>query len=102
MALADFVELNPMAPMQLLLEGLNDRKTLPQDNILRIMENVASYMDCLQLEISVSAWVGILTHFETFFRKLVLILPANADMTPTLRIICSILHIQGLNSYKVC
>ncbi|XP_046405195.1 protein unc-79 homolog isoform X2 [Ischnura elegans] len=48
-ALLDFNELNPIAPLQLLLENLNSRKSLPLDTLPCILHNVACYLDCLPL-----------------------------------------------------
>ncbi|GAB6020639.1 hypothetical protein CHUAL_003310 [Chamberlinius hualienensis] len=100
MALSDFNELNPLAPLQILLEGLNERKTLPVDNITRVMNNMAIYMDSLQLETPSAVWANILPQFDIFLRKLVMILPSNMDISSTLHIICSILHIQTLSGFK--
>lgn len=99
-ALSDFNELNPMAPLMLLLEGLNEKKNLPTDTVPRVMSNMAAYLDCLQLEASSAAWATILPQFDVFLRRLSLALPTAVDMTPTMKIFCSILKIPGLHSFK--
>uniref|UniRef100_T1JB25 Protein unc-79 homolog n=1 Tax=Strigamia maritima TaxID=126957 RepID=T1JB25_STRMM len=118
-ALTDFNDLNPTAPIQLLLEvkakdrifrvltilflyALNDCKILPTENIQQIMYNVATYMECLPLEAASSTWATIIPQFDAFFRKLYLIIPGlPLHIHPTLKIIGSILKIPGLNAFKV-
>ncbi|XP_011310336.1 protein unc-79 homolog isoform X3 [Fopius arisanus] len=103
-ALVDFNELNPIAPLQLLLETLNGKKSLPVDNLPIILHNVACYLDCLPLEAGLgpgaATWSGLLAHFDGFFRRLVLMLASIEDITPLLRIMVSILKVPGIQQTK--
>ncbi|CAH1792396.1 unnamed protein product [Owenia fusiformis] len=99
-ALMDFNELNCYAPLQLLLEGLNAKKTLPSESIMLLLTNLAEYMDCITLESSTPIWANILAHFDSFFRRLPGTLPCPCDMTPVLRIITAVLKIPGITSVK--
>lgn len=85
-ALTDFNELTPTDAVTHLLEGLNEKKTLPPLRILLVLMNLAEYMDHLPLE-GASIWTNLVTLFETFLRKLTLFLPDNCDMNDTFRII---------------
>lgn len=128
-ALVDFNELNPIAPLQLLLEvcgifsgilklpmspiffhgtpfqTLNGKKSLPVESLPIILHNVACYLDCLPLEAGLgpgaATWSGLLAHFDGFFRRLVLLLSSIEDTTPLLRIMISILKVPGIQQIKV-
>ncbi|XP_032682267.1 protein unc-79 homolog isoform X3 [Odontomachus brunneus] len=103
-ALIDFNELNPIAPLQLLLETLNMKKSLPLERLPIILYNIACYLDCLPLEAGlgpgVATWSGLLAQFDGLFRRLVLMLPSIEDITPLLRIMISILKVPGIQQSK--
>lgn len=104
-ALVDFNELNPIAPLQLLLETLNGKKALPIDHLPIILHNIACYLDCLPLEAGLgpgaTTWSGLLTQFDGFFRRLILLLSSIDDTTALLRIMISILKVPGIQQTKV-
>ncbi|XP_006613746.1 protein unc-79 homolog isoform X5 [Apis dorsata] len=99
-ALVDFNELNPIAPLQLLLEALNAKKSLPMERLPIILFNIACYLDCLPLETGLSpgatTWSGLLAQFDGLFRRLVLMLSSIEDTTPLLRIMISLLKVPGI------
>ncbi|XP_074099660.1 UNC-79 domain-containing protein isoform X1 [Cotesia typhae] len=103
-ALVDFNELNPIAPIQLLLETLNNKKSLPVENLPTILHNIACYLDCLPLEAGLgpgaTTWGGLLAQFESFFRRLILLLPSIENTTSLLRIMISILKVPGIQQTK--
>ncbi|KAF7993840.1 hypothetical protein HCN44_011109 [Aphidius gifuensis] len=103
-ALVDFNELNPIAPLQLLLEMLNGKKSLPVDHLPIILYNVACYLDCLPLEAGLgpgaATWSGLVAQFDVFCRRLVLILSSLNDTAPLLRIMISILKVPGIHQTK--
>ncbi|XP_034946562.1 protein unc-79 homolog isoform X2 [Chelonus insularis] len=103
-ALVDFNELNPIAPLQMLLETLNGKKSLPVDHLPIILHNIACYLDCLPLEAGLgpgaTTWSGLLTQFDGFFRRLILLLSSIDDTTPLLRIMISILKVPGIQQSK--
>ncbi|XP_011871476.1 PREDICTED: protein unc-79 homolog [Vollenhovia emeryi] len=103
-ALVDFNELNPIAPLQLLLETLNMKKSLSLERLPVILYNIACYLDCLPLEAGLgpaaATWSGLLTQFDGLFRRLVLMLPSIEDITPLLRIMISILKVPGIQQSK--
>lgn len=103
-ALLDFNELNPIAPLQLLFEALNSKKSLPIDSLPMILHNVACYLDCLPLEAGLGpgsgTWSALLAQLEMLFRRLVLLLPSLHDVTPLLRIMVSVLRVPGIASCK--
>ncbi|XP_043278465.1 protein unc-79 homolog isoform X2 [Venturia canescens] len=103
-ALLDFNELNPIAPLQLLLETLNGKKSLPNESLPTILHNVACYLDCLPLEAGLgpgaTTWSGLLTQFDSLFRRIVLLISSLEDVTSLLRIMVSILKVQGIQQSK--
>ncbi|XP_076225876.1 UNC-79 domain-containing protein isoform X2 [Nomia melanderi] len=103
-ALVDFNELNPIAPLQLLLEALNAKKSLPTERLPVILYNIACYLDCLPLEAGLgpgaTTWSGLLTQFDNLFRRLVLMLSSIEDTTPLLRIMISLLKVPGIQQSK--
>ncbi|KZC06519.1 Protein unc-79 like protein [Dufourea novaeangliae] len=103
-ALVDFNELNPIAPLQLLLETLNVKKSLPTERLPVILYNIACYLDCLPLEAGLgpgaTTWSGLLAQFDNLFRRLVLMLSSIEDTTPLLRIMISLLKVPGIQQSK--
>ncbi|XP_066589783.1 protein unc-79 homolog [Prorops nasuta] len=104
-ALIDFNELNPIAPLQLLLETLNTKKSMPIERLPIILHNIACYLDCLPLEAGLgpgaATWSGLLAQFDSFFRRLILMLSSIEDTTPLLRIMISLLKVPGIQQSKV-
>ncbi|XP_046579791.1 LOW QUALITY PROTEIN: protein unc-79 homolog [Haliotis rubra] len=95
-ALVDFNDLTSHAPLQYLLEGLNERKNLPQENIMLLLGNICTYMNCITLESSTPMWTNILTQFDIFFRRLLTVLPNPCDMSGLLKTIISLLKIPSI------
>lgn len=124
-ALLDFNELNPIAPLQLLLEVryqfishftaimkfqlffqcLNSKKTLAVDTISVIFQNMACYLDCLPIEAGLGPtaplWSALLSQLEILFRRIVFFLNQLDDLVPLLRIMVSVLKIPVITQYKV-
>lgn len=104
-ALSDFNELNPIAPLQLLLEGLNSKKSLPAEMLSVVLPNMACYLDCLPLEAGLgpgsTTWNALLTQLDILFRRLVLLLSTLDDVEPLLRIMVSVLKVPGISACKV-
>lgn len=76
-ALTDFAELSPTAPIQLLLEALNDQKQLSPAQIAQMLPNMACYFEYLpQLDLSSQLWTPLLSQLEIFCARLALVLPA--------------------------
>ena len=84
-----------------LLQGLNNSRTLPTENIQLLLDNLATYMNSISLESSATMWTNILNQFDTFFRRLTEILPVPCDVTSVLKIITSLLKVNGINNAKV-
>lgn len=91
-ALADFPDLNQLAPLSKLFEDLIKQKNLPQaSSLMTILENVATYFECIIAESSASpsqaTWNTFITNWENFLRKLILALPrysgSNISTTTT-------------------
>ncbi|XP_012272273.1 protein unc-79 homolog [Orussus abietinus] len=103
-ALVDFNELNPIAPLQLLLETLNAKKSLPVERLPIILHNMACYLDCLPLEAGLgpgaATWGGLLAQVDSLFRRLILLLSSIEDVTPLLRIMISVLKVPGIQQFK--
>ena len=75
-ALTDFAELTPAAPLQLLLESLNEQKQLSPAQIALMLPNMSCYFECLpSLEMSTQIWTPLFAQLEIFCTRLILVLP---------------------------
>ncbi|XP_066975472.1 protein unc-79 homolog isoform X11 [Macrobrachium rosenbergii] len=99
-ALTDFNELNPSAPIQLLLENLNSKKVLPTENLCHLLGNVALYMECVSQDGGGGLNSGLVPLFETFLRKVLLVVNLLVDLNSVLRILVAVLKIIGVASHK--
>lgn len=104
-ALTDFNELNPSAPIQLLLENLNSCKEVPTDNLTHLLSNVACYMECVGIESGGGSIGSILSPslvplFDAFLRKVVLCVAALGDLDSVLRVLVAVLRIPGVVAHK--
>jgi len=64
--------------------------------------NLATYLDCIVLENSSPAWPAILTQFDIFFRRLLLMMSSNVfEMDSVLKMMIGVLKIPGLPAAKV-
>jgi hypothetical protein len=86
-------------------QGLNSKKSLPTEYLSVILRNIACYLDCLPLEAGLGpgaiTWSGLILQFDTFFRRLILLLTNIDDITPLLKIMISILKVSGIQQSKV-
>ncbi|BFZ12415.1 hypothetical protein BsWGS_15454 [Bradybaena similaris] len=99
-ALMDFSDLPSHAPLLHLLEGLNERKNLPQDTIMLLLNNVATYLNCISLETSLPMWTTILTQFDNFLRRLPSVLPNPCDMTSIMKIVITLLKVYVIGNVR--
>ena len=82
-------------------QGLNERKNLPQDTIMLLLNNVATYLNCISLESSLPTWTVILTHFDNFLRRLPSVLPNPCDAGPIFKIMITLLKVHVIGSVRV-
>ncbi|KAJ0172402.1 hypothetical protein K1T71_012375 [Dendrolimus kikuchii] len=103
-AFVDFNELYPCGPLQLVVEHLNSKKTLPIDQITVIAGNIAMYLECLAPEAlgPQSACVALLQQLETLLRSIALHLHQLDDALPLLRAATASLRIPAAAQHKVC
>ncbi|XP_059468536.1 protein unc-79 homolog isoform X3 [Neocloeon triangulifer] len=104
-ALLDFTDLNPVQPLQLLLESLNSKKTLPVEMVPNTGHNIALYLECLQpldtgIGSSSQTWSQLLTAMESFFRRIALTLPLIDNVEPLLRLMIQTLKLPGTSGCK--
>lgn len=103
-ALLDFNELNPIAPLQLLLETLNSKKTLSCDTLPTVLENMACYLECLPMETTSgptsTTWGTVLQQLEILYRRIAFMLNAMDDMAVLLKIIISIFKVPTISQHK--
>lgn len=93
----DFGELNPTHPIQLLVESLNSKKTLPLDTLPITLKNLSEYLHFVPIDgVGPQAWQVTLQGIETLFRRLVLFLPNLEDAECLLDIMISLLKIPGI------
>jgi len=85
-----------------MLQGVNDIKTMSNDELSNLLVNLATYLDCIVLENSSPAWPAILSQFDIFFRRLLLMISSNSfEMDSVLKMMIGVLKIPGLASAKV-
>ncbi|XP_069937362.1 protein unc-79 homolog isoform X2 [Cherax quadricarinatus] len=99
-ALMDFNELNPSAPIQLLLENQNSKKVLPTENLAHLLGNVASYMECVGQDGGGGLSSSLVPLFDTFLRKVLLCINVMVDLNPVLRLLVAVLKIPGVPLHK--
>jgi len=81
---------------------VNDIKTLSNDELNNLLVNLATYLDCIVLENSSPSWPAILTQFDVFFRRLILMMSSNTfEMDSVLRVMIGVLKIPGLAAARV-
>lgn len=97
----DFNELNPTSPIQLLVESLNSKKTLPLETLPTILRNMSEYLSCIPVDqssgISPVIWSPVVQGIEALFRRLVLVLNSLDDPDYLLHIIVAVLKIPTVS-----
>ena len=103
-ALADYTELNLISPLSTLFKDLIERKHLPHmGELICILTNVATYMECIQPEFAThSGWATLFPQLEAFFRKLSFSIPPGRiyNLTAPIRIMLQTIRLPVINSYK--
>ncbi|XP_052009024.1 protein unc-79 homolog [Xyrauchen texanus] len=100
-SLIDFSELSSVAALSQLLEGLNNKKTLPAGGaILHCLENIATFMETLPMDSPSNLWTTICNQFQTFLTKLPAVLPLKCPLDSSLRIIICLLKIPATNATR--
>ncbi|KAL1258475.1 hypothetical protein QQF64_011719 [Cirrhinus molitorella] len=100
-SLIDFNELSSVAALSQLLEGLNNKKTLPAGGtILHCLDNIATFMETLPMDSPSNLWTTICNQFQTFLTKLPAVLPLKCPLDSSLRIIICLLKIPVTNATR--
>ncbi|XP_023141748.2 protein unc-79 homolog isoform X4 [Amphiprion ocellaris] len=100
-SLIDFNELSSVAALNMLLEGLNNKKSLPAGGtMLHCLDNIATFMEALPMDSPSNLWTTICNQFQTFLTKLPSVLPLKCPMDSSLRIIICLLKIPTTNATR--
>ncbi|XP_028827164.1 protein unc-79 homolog isoform X3 [Denticeps clupeoides] len=100
-SLIDFNELSSVAALNQLLEGLNNKKTLPAGSaMLHCLDNIASFMEALPMDSPSNLWTTICNQFQTFLTKLPSVLPLKCALDSALRVIICLLKIPTTNATR--
>ncbi|CAH2985737.1 unnamed protein product [Chilo suppressalis] len=101
-AFVDFNELYPCGPLQLVVEHLNSKKTLPIDQITVIAGNIATYLECLAPEAlgPPSACAPLLQQLDALLRSTALQLQQLDDVMPLLRAAAAVLRLPAAAQHK--
>ncbi|XP_029972188.1 protein unc-79 homolog isoform X5 [Salarias fasciatus] len=100
-SLIDFNELSSVAALNMLLEGLNNKKSLPAGGtMLHCLDNIATFMEALPMDSPSNLWTTICNQFQTFLTKLPCVLPLKCPMDSSLRIIICLLKIPTTNATR--
>ncbi|XP_015463394.3 protein unc-79 homolog isoform X1 [Astyanax mexicanus] len=100
-SLIDFNELSSVAALSQLLEGLNNKKSLPAGGtMLHCLDNIATFMEALPMDSPSNLWTNICNQFQTFLTKLPAVLPLKYPLDSSLRIIICLLKIPTSNATR--
>ncbi|AWP16521.1 putative protein unc-79 -like [Scophthalmus maximus] len=100
-SLIDFNDLSSVAALNMLLEGLNNKKSLPAGGtMLHCLDNIATFMEALPMDSPSNLWTTICNQFQTFLTKLPSVLPLKCPMDSSLRIIICLLKIPTTNATR--
>ncbi|XP_061113688.1 protein unc-79 homolog isoform X4 [Conger conger] len=100
-SLIDFNELSSVAALNQLLEGLNNKKSLPAGGtMLHCLDNIASFMEALPMDSPSNLWTTICNQFQTFLAKLPSVLPLKCPLDSSLRIIICLLKIPTTSATR--
>jgi protein unc-79 len=94
--LDDFTELHPASPVHLLMESLNNKKTLPLDLPI-IMRNLSEYLQCVPIDTinTPVIWTSAIQGIESLFRRIVFILPTMEEIESLLSIMSSVFKMSA-------
>lgn len=98
-ALVDFPELNPASPVHMLVDTLNQKKTLPLDTLNTTLRNMGEYLQCVPLDVGIgtNTWSLVVQGIETLFRRLVLHLKDLVRPDYLLDIMVCVLRVPGVS-----
>ncbi|XP_072555287.1 protein unc-79 homolog isoform X3 [Paramormyrops kingsleyae] len=100
-SLIDFNELSSVAALNQLLEGLNNKKSLPAGSaMLHCLDNIATFMEALPMDSPSNLWTTICNQFQTFLTKLPSVLPLKCPLDSSLRIIICLLKIPAVSAAR--
>ncbi|XP_038630854.1 protein unc-79 homolog isoform X2 [Scyliorhinus canicula] len=100
-SLMDFNELSSVAALNQLLEGLNNKKSLPAGGaMLHCLDNIATYMEALPMDLPSNLWTTICNQFQTFLTKLPCILPLKCCLDSSLAIMICLLKIPTTSATR--
>ncbi|CAL8286754.1 unnamed protein product [Lota lota] len=100
-SLVDFNDLSSVAALNMLLEGLNNKKSLPAGGtMLHCLDNIATFMEALPMDSPSNLWTTICNQFQTFLAKLPSVLPLKCPVDSSLRIIICLLKIPTTNASR--
>ncbi|XP_036397727.1 protein unc-79 homolog isoform X7 [Megalops cyprinoides] len=101
LSLIDFNELSSVAALNQLLEGLNNKKSLPAGStMLHCLDNIATFMEALPMDSPSNLWTTICNQFQTFLTKLPSVLPLKCPLDSSLRIIICLLKIPATSATR--
>ncbi|KAI5618876.1 protein unc-79-like, partial [Silurus asotus] len=100
-SLIDFNELSSVAALSQLLEGLNNKKSLPAGGtMLHCLDNIATFMEALPMDSPSNLWTTICNQFQTFLTKIPAVLPLKYPLDSSLRIIICLLKIPTTSATR--
>jgi len=82
-------------------QTLNARKTLVAEALVPIIENVATYLECLPLEAASPTWSQVIPQCDIFLRKLIPYLPGMGSVDGLIRTMTCLMKLPGISAFKV-
>jgi hypothetical protein len=84
------------------LQHYGSKKSLPTTTLNTVLANMAVYLEVVPPEALVASGTSLVQALESFFRKLVLVLPSVTQFQALTSIVASSLKIPAIGGNKVC
>lgn len=85
----------------LAIQTLNARKSIVMDTVAPIIDNIATYMECLPLEAASATWSAVIPLSEAFLRKVLPLMQNLTGMDGILRTMACLMRLPGISAFKV-
>lgn len=71
------------------------------DTVAPIIDNIATYMECLPLEAASATWSAVIPLSEAFLRKVLPLMQNLTGMDGILRTMACLMRLPGISAFKV-
>lgn len=71
------------------------------DTVAPIIDNIATYMECLPLEAASATWSAVIPLSEAFLRKILPLMQNMTGIDGILRTMACLMRLPGISAFKV-